>query len=147
MEESEFEGPPPTVTHEVRVPQDTAEKLVSDSLSAVVQDEPFQLSMNPPSVLSCPTAKQRVALGHDTLLNETLTPDDCGFATIDHDEPSHSSITPTVLERMPDPVELSPTAVQRDSEEHDTLLSTSAPPGSTRGTVLQVPALKMSEST
>jgi hypothetical protein len=101
--------------------------------------------MNPPSVLSCPTAKQLAALGHETLLSETLTPDDCGFATTDQFEPSHSSITPTALE-WTDPVELSPTAIQNDSEKQDTLLSSGAPPGSTRGAVLQEPLLKMSAS-
>src|SRR5271168_3181095 len=102
--------------------------------------------MNPPSVPSCPTAKQLAALGHDTLLSQTLAPDDCGFGSIDHAEPSHFSITPTTLDPISDPVDPSPTAMQRDSEEQDTLLSCSAPPGSTRGAVVQVPALQVSES-
>src|ERR1700722_5937556 len=99
--------------------------------------------MIPPSVLSRPSAKQRDELGHDTLLSQTLTPDDCGFGAIDHTEPSHSSIAPTTPEPLCDPREYSPTAMQKDSEEQDTLLSCSAPPGSTRGAVLQVPALQM----
>src|ERR1700734_1917200 len=36
--------------------------------------------------------------------------------------------------------------MQKDSEEQDTLSSSIAPPGSTRGAVLQVPSLQTSES-
>ena len=126
--------------------QETAERLTPCSLKDIVQDAPSQLSMKPPSVLSCPTAKHLAAPGHDTPLNETSSPDDCGFGTTDHAEPSHSSITPPALEWPPDGRELSPTAIQNVSEKQDTLLSWRAPPGSTRGALLQEPLLKISAS-
>jgi hypothetical protein len=71
----------------------------------------------PDRVADVPTAKQRVAPGHDTPLREFSSAlDRFGLATSDHFDPSHRSVSVLVALNVPE----LPTAKQAADAEHDT---------------------------